>query len=334
MARPLRIEYPDACYHVMCRGNQYRNIFESDKDSDLFVRTLGEVCERNGVVVHAWCLLSNHYHLLIETPNGNLVDAMKWFQATFTQRYNARHQLWGHLFQGRYKAKIIDDSDPSYFRTVSEYIHLNPMNEKSVKESGLEAYSWSSYPFYLLPPSKRPNWLLTKEVLSVCGIASDSAKSRRTYAEYMNELLSVRLKMNDKEKRDWKRVERGWVHGSSEFRDDMIERLDKSGKATFKSLTDVSQKRDLGESAASVVVEKCLIYFGLSEKDLPTLPKSDSRKMMIAGLIRYHYPVSVTWVSEKLMMGHFTTVSKAMHFYNGAEGTWKKKKQQILKFIG
>jgi REP element-mobilizing transposase RayT len=318
----------------MCRGNQYRNIFETDKDSDLFVRTLGEVCERNGIVVHAWCLMSNHYHLQIETPKGNLVDAMKWFQATFTQRYNSRHKLWGHLFQGRYKAKIIDDSDPSYFRTVSEYINLNPLNDKRVKEGGLEAYNWSSYPFYLLPPSKRPNWLLTRKVLSSCGIASDTAKSRRAYSEYMNKLLAAHLKMNDKGKKAWKRMERGWVHGSAEFRDDMIERLNKSGKKSFKNLTDVYQKRDLGESAASLVIEKCLQYFGLSENDLPTLSKSDPRKMMIAGLIRYHYPVSVLWVSNKLAMGHFTTVSRAMHFYDRTEGAWEKKKQCILKFIG
>ena len=107
MARPLRVEYADARYHIMCRGNQSREIFKTDEDAGLFVRTLGEVCVRNQVVVHAWCLMGNHYHLLLETPQGNLVSAMKWFQGTFTQRYNARHKLWGHLFQGRYKAKVI-----------------------------------------------------------------------------------------------------------------------------------------------------------------------------------------------------------------------------------
>ncbi|MBL7012736.1 MAG: transposase, partial [Kiritimatiellales bacterium] len=116
MARALRVEYPGARYHVMCRGNQSRDIFQSQEDADLFVRCLGEMCVRNQAVVHAWCLMSNHYHLLLETPQGNLVDAMKWLQGTFTQRYNARHKLWGHLFQGRYKAKLIDDNDASYFR--------------------------------------------------------------------------------------------------------------------------------------------------------------------------------------------------------------------------
>ena len=114
MARALRVEYSGARYHIMCRGNQGKSIFITNEDAALFIRTLGEVCKRDGVIIHAWCLMSNHYHILMETPSGNLVDAMKWLQGTFTQRYNARHQLCGHLFQGRYKAKIIDDVDSEY----------------------------------------------------------------------------------------------------------------------------------------------------------------------------------------------------------------------------
>jgi len=318
----------------MCRGNQGKSVFKTEKDSNLFMRTLGEVCERNGVIVHAWCLMRNHYHLLIETPKGNLVDAMKWFQGTFTQRYNARYQLWGHLFQGRYKAKIIDDTDPSYFRTVSEYIHLNPANIKCVRENGLHAYQWSSYLYYLMPPSKRPKWLVTRKVMSSCCISGDISKSRKAYAEYMNELLIARSKMKRKDKLVLKRMERGWVHGSTEFRDDMIEQLRKSDTASIRVLTDIDQKRDLGESAACAVIEKCLQYFGLSENVLPTLSKSDPRKMIIAGLLRYHYPVSVTWVSEKLKMGHVSTISRAMHYYYEAKDDWKKKKGHILEFIG
>jgi len=159
MARALRIEYEGGRYHVMCRGNQRRDIFTGQEDVDLFVRCLGEMCVRNQVIVHAWCVMSNHYHLLVETVQGNLVDAMKWLQGTFTQRYNARHALCGHLFQGRYKAKVIDDSDPSYFRKVGEYIHLNPAEAGLVKAGELCRYPWSSYPFFLVRPSKRPEWL-------------------------------------------------------------------------------------------------------------------------------------------------------------------------------
>jgi len=336
MARALRVEYPGARYHLMCRGNQSRDIFQSQEDSDLFVRCLGEMCVRNQTVVHAWCLMSNHYHLLLETPQGNLSDAMKWFQGTFTQRYNARHKLWGHLFQGRYKAKLIDDTDPSYFRVVSEYIHLNPAEAKLVKPGELSNYPWSSYPLYLNPPSKRPDWLAVFPVLNACGIPDDSLKSRRAYQVYMDlRHQSLVMKTQDvAEQAVWKHMERGWMHGSAEFRKRMTNCLEEQGKGQLTSLVDAEQKRDLGEASASAVFQKCLDYFGMTPDDLRRLPKSAPVKMLIAGLLRYHYPVSADWVGRKLSMGHFTTVSRAMRFYDEVEGAWAKEKQQILKFIG
>ena len=332
MARALRVEYPGARYHVMCRGNQSRDIFESQEDADLFVRCLGEMCVRNQVVVHAWCLMSNHYHLLLETPNGNLVDAMKWLQGTFTQRYNARHKLWGHLFQGRYKAKVVDDEDASYFRVVSEYVHLNPADAGVVKPGHLDEYQWSSYPLYLKPPSKRPDWLDVVKVLNACGIPNDSLKSRRAYESYMNlrhESLALD-KLSAEEKADWKHMERGWVHGNKVFRDRMRDSLAEQGRSPEER----EQKRDLSEAAATEVLNKCLIHFKLESSDLSRLAKSDPRKFLIAGLLRYHYPVRAQWVSEQLVMGHFTTVSRAMKFYDDAKGVMGEEKGRILKFIG
>lgn len=332
MARALRVEYPGARYHLMCRGNQSRAIFETQADADLFVRCLGEMCVRNQTVVHAWCLMSNHYHLLLETPHGNLADAMKWFQGTFTQRYNARHKLWGHLFQGRYKAKVVDDGDASYFRVVSDYIHLNPVEAGLVKPGKLSGYLWSSYPLYLSPPSKRPDWLEVLKVLNACGIPNDSLKSRRAYAAYMDmRHESVALdKMSAQEKADWKHMERGWVHGSKVFRDRMRDALLEQGK----NPEELEQKRDVSEAAASEVLSKCLAHFKLEPSDLLRLAKSDPRKLLIAGLLRYHYPVKVQWVSGQLAMGHFTTVSRAMRFYDEAKGAWAKERERILKFIG
>jgi REP element-mobilizing transposase RayT len=336
MARALRVEYSGARYHIMCRGNQSRDIFNAQEDVDLFIRTLGEMCVRNQTVVHAWCLMSNHYHLLLETPNGNLVDAMKWFQGTFTQRYNARHKLWGHLFQGRYKAKVIDDEDASYFRKVSEYIHLNPADAGLVKPGKLTDYPWSSYPLYLEPPSRRPDWLSVIDVLHACGIPDDSLKSRRAYRAYMDlrhQSLAART-LDAADQAAWKHMERGWMHGGEEFRKRMTDCLEEQGKAQLRSLVDAEQKRDLNEASASIVLKRCLKHFGVKPNELPRMPKSAPEKMLAAGLLRYHYPVSATWVSEKLVMGHFTTVSRAMKFYDDAEGKWAKEKQRILKFIG
>src|SRR6266536_3611266 len=126
MARPLRIQYPGAVYHVMARGNHGQEIFKDDRDRQCFLETLGEACEKTGWEIHAYVLMANHYHLLVETPEGNLVSGMKWVQGAYTQRYNSRHRLFGHLFQGRYKAVIVDGRDEDYFQVVSTYIHFEP----------------------------------------------------------------------------------------------------------------------------------------------------------------------------------------------------------------
>lgn len=336
MARALRVEYPGARYHLMCRGNQSRDIFQSQEDADLFIRCLGEMCVRNGAVVHTWCLMSNHYHLLLETPHGNLVDAMKWFQGTFTQRYNARHKLRGHLFQGRYKAKVVDDEDASYFRKVSEYIHLNPADAGVVRPGKLQDYPWSSYPLYLHPPSRRPEWLAVLKVLNACGIPNDSLKSRRAYEATMNlrhESLALN-KMNAEEMAEWRHMERGWRHGSRDFRDRMLECIKEGDPDALKHVDDAEQKRDLSETAAEAVLLKCLKHFGMRRDELSQVAKSAPEKMLIAGLLRYDYPVSAAWIAEVLSMGHYTTVSRAVRFFDDPGADWERGKQEILKFSG
>ena len=108
MARPIRIQYPGAVYHVMARGNQGKRVFDDDRDRGRFLETLEEACAKTGWRVHAYVLMANHYHLLLETPEANLVDGMKWLQGAYTQRYNARHKVRGYLFQGRYKAVPVE----------------------------------------------------------------------------------------------------------------------------------------------------------------------------------------------------------------------------------
>jgi putative transposase len=104
MARQPRMEYPGALYHVMARGDRREQIVHDENDRYGLIQTLGEACGKTGWLVHAWVLMDNHYHAVIETPQGNLVVGMRWFQNTYTRRFNTRHRLWGHLFGGRYKA--------------------------------------------------------------------------------------------------------------------------------------------------------------------------------------------------------------------------------------
>ncbi len=153
MARPIRVEFPGAIYHVTARGNERRRVFFGEEDCRLFLRTLGEACGQFRVRAHAWCLMPNHYHLVVETPEPNLSRAMGWLQTTFTVRYNRRHRRCGHLFQGRFKAVVVDAD--AHARWLVCYVHLNPVRGRrngAVVFTGdwddLEAHPWSSHRYY------------------------------------------------------------------------------------------------------------------------------------------------------------------------------------------
>jgi len=171
MARKARVESPGALYHVLDRGDRREAIFRDDRDRERFLETLGEGCGRTGWLVHAFVLMGNHYHLFVETPQANLVAGMRWFQTTCTVRFNRRHHVNGHLFQGRYKAVVVDPAERSYFATLSDYIHLNPVRARLVALEGrLFDYRWSSYPFYVRATG-RPEWFEPRAVLGEPGLA-------------------------------------------------------------------------------------------------------------------------------------------------------------------
>ena len=114
MARKLRIQYEGAIYHLMSRGDHREDIFLGDHDRELFLKSLGEACAKTDWQVHAWCLMKNHFHLVVETPKANLAEGMKWLLGTYTSRFNRRHKLFGHLFSGRYKSLIVKGVGSEY----------------------------------------------------------------------------------------------------------------------------------------------------------------------------------------------------------------------------
>ncbi len=166
MARKIRIEYAGATYHVMARGNQGRDIYADEPDRELWLETLAEACAKTGWRIHAWVMMGNHFHLLLDTPEPNLVAGMKWLQATYTQRYNSRHRLFGHLYQGRYKALVVDGTQGNYLAVVSTYIHLNPARAGLIRigREPLDSYRWSSYRLYARKSVARPGWLVRERV--------------------------------------------------------------------------------------------------------------------------------------------------------------------------
>src|SRR5262245_39004324 len=134
MPRAPRIEFPGALYHVMNRGNHLEGIFRDNVDRSNLLKVLGQTARSARWTIHSYCFMSNHYHLLIETHRATLVKGMQYLNSTYTRRYNLRHKTFGHLFQGRYKALLIDPANPNYFLTVSDYIHLNPIRARIIKD--------------------------------------------------------------------------------------------------------------------------------------------------------------------------------------------------------
>jgi len=184
MARPLRIEYPGGFYHVTSRGNEQKDVFKSQRDREKFLEYLGSATKRYGAVIHAYCLMSNHYHLLMETPEGNLSQIMRHINGAYTTYFNVKRKRAGHLFQGRYKAILVEADE--YATELSRYIHLNPVRVgMSAKPEG---YQWSSYRSYI-SQDKAADWLKTEFILGYFGRNASDAKNK--YREFVEELLDT-----------------------------------------------------------------------------------------------------------------------------------------------
>ena len=294
MARKLRIEYPGAVYHVMSRGNRRAAIFADDTDRECWLETLTEACAKTHWEVQAYCLMRNHFHLVIETPQPNLVAGMKWLMGTYTSRFNRRHKEFGHLFSGRYKALIVDGSDNGYLKTVCDYVHLNPARAKVVKaEQPLSVFGWSSYPQYLAAPSRRPSWLRVDRLLGEWGIPKDSAAGRKVFAKRMEWRRGQDLRG------EFKRVERGWCLGGEEFRQELLEQVEaRSGPSHFGAAV---QEAETAQAERLVVAG--LKRIGWRKADLKKRRKGEPKKVELAWQLRSQTTMSLAWIAERLNMG-------------------------------
>lgn len=208
MARPLRVEYPGAVYHVTSRGNERKSTFTDSKDHNIFLKIVQKTNHRYNFICHAYCLMGNHYHLLIETPDGNLSKGMKHLNSVYTQTFNKRHKRVGHLFQGRYKAILIQKE--SHLLEVCRYIVLNPVRANIVKLP--TDWKWSSYqatagkekPY----PCLKPDWIL--------GQFSKKRKiAERKYREFVKEGIGG--------ENIWKEVRGQSILGRNDFIDSLLE---------------------------------------------------------------------------------------------------------------
>ena len=279
MARPLRIEYAGAVYHITSRGNARKPIFRDDKDRDSFFEILTSVTKRYNWLCHAYCLMDNHYHLIIETPDANLSRGMRQLNGVYTQTYNRRHKKTGHIFQGRYKAILVDKD--SYLLELCRYVVLNPLKAGIVERP--DDWKWSSY-ISTAGIKKAPRYLTVDWILGQFG--KDRGKAEKNYRDF--------VKAGINEDSPWKKLKGQVLLGSDEF----IEK--------FKKL--LSEKEEIKEipKVQRYISRPKIEELFIGEK---TTDKQKRNKQIYKANIQYGY--SQKEIADYLGV-HYTTVSKAL----------------------
>ena len=217
MARPLRVEYPHALYHVTSRGNGKRRIFLDDTDRIVWLRTLEKAIAAQNLIVHAYCLMDNHFHLLVETPEANLAKGMHYLNAAYTQQFNTRHERVGHLLQGRYKAFLIEKE--TYFLEVARYIVLNPVRAKLVRSP--ERWKWSNYKAFI-GKAPMPEFISFKETFRY--FDKNLSRGKEKYVQFVREGIRGESPFTE--------VQHKFILGSPQFVSEIWERT--SGKESEK----------------------------------------------------------------------------------------------------
>jgi REP element-mobilizing transposase RayT len=302
MPRAPRIEFAGALYHVMNRGNHRQRIFADNQDREMFLATLAETCKAAGWVVHGFVLMPNHYHLLIETVRPTLVKGMQWLNSTYTLRYNARHKQRGHLFQGRYKALLVDGEEGDYFLTVSDYIHMNPARAKMVK-SGEEllGQKWNSAGWLAGVVKGRPDWLRWERVYGELGMEKWGVRERKRFGAHMRRRVEEELGSGREEQGErWGAVREGWCYGSEGFRVEMRERM----RRMLVGARRVEEKwsgASVGETEEAMAVElmgraKKVLGYGAGEEVVGV------DRYLVGRLVREQTRVGVGWLAGRMGM--------------------------------
>lgn len=314
---------------MMARGDGGRQVFEGDADRLAWLDVLERACGRFGWRVHGYVMMGNHYHLLLETPEPSLVAGMKWLMGVFSQGWNRRRKRRGHVFQGRYKAVVVNGEDKSgyYFRIVADYIHLNPVRIGWVGGSSgkrLKEYRWSSFIYY--GGRKAPEWLVRERVLRDFEL-SEGRKGLAAYARY----LETRAKDQEGALSDesLKELRRGWYLGEEGFGVKVLKKLgSKVGPPRRKGSLGGEAARAHDESEALRLVKKGSMELGLpsSKKALEGRGVYRDEKALLAALVRERTGVRNAWVAERLTMRHEYNVTRAVRRVREEKGLAKRYK--------
>jgi len=293
MARSLRIQYENALYHVINRGNYRNDIYASDGAAHSFLATVIEAVQRYGWRLHAYVIMRNHYHLAIETPLPNLTIGMRWLQSTAAARFNRFRKENGHVFQGRYKALLLENA--AALRRVVDYIHLNPVRAGAVSAERVGEYRWSS--LKALVENKRPEGLVCAEWLECRGHGwLDNAKGLAAYLEYLREIGA-----DERQQRQLglEGLSSGWAIGTHGWKAALAR------EHSHKALSRGMEKQDVVEMREAhwrKLLEAELSKAGKSTDELNSRFKCPEWKLEMAhGLQSGGAPVR--WIAEQLRAG-------------------------------
>jgi putative transposase len=302
MPRPKRIHYEGAVYHVTNRGNERRKIVMNDEDRWMFVRLLGEMIDENKIICHAWVLMDNHYHLLLEVPGANLSLAMKHLNALYTQKFNKKHHRVGHLFQGRFKAIVVEKE--SYLQELSRYVVLNPVRARMVKHP--KEWKWSSYRATAGMEKAQP-WLEVDWILGQFGKARKGAQA--AYKGFVEDGLG-------KKNSPWEELSSKVYLGSDKFLDHVHE----VGKQ-HQHLDVPKYQKSVVKHDPDKVIEYVAKSYGLKpEEVLVARSRKSGPKEAAIYLLRKESGLSLKEIGKKMNVSF------------GAIGHhWTKAKKRMLK---
>jgi REP element-mobilizing transposase RayT len=303
--RQLRIEYPGAIYHVMSRGDRREDIFHDEVDRQDFLKTLAEACQKADFQVHAYCLMRNHFHLVVETPNGNLVAGMRWLLSAYTLRLNHRRKLFGHVFSGRYKALVVDGGSPGYLKTVCDYVHLNPVRARLLgAEERMLSYPWSSFAWYLAAPAHRPAWMRVDRLLGEHGLAGDTAEARQEFERRMET-----RRAQETDDAQWEPLRRGWCLGGTGFRQELLQRM--AGQLGEHHAGEL--RRETAEAKAERIIAEELPRLGWTRADLEQRSRSAPEKLELAARLRRETTLTMKAIAQRLHLGSWKSATTRLH---------------------
>lgn len=319
MTRPLRVEYPGAVYHIINRGNAGENLYRSSKDRKKFLLYLEKAIERFSIKVHAYCLMGNHFHILMETPYANLSKSVQWINVSYAGYFNRKYNRNGHLFQGRFKSILIDADN--YLKQLSRYIHLNPVRAGLVDRPA--DYDWSSYNFFV-GKKIAPEWLETHWLLSQFG-----RKQKEAIENYKNFVEKVDPKRLENPE---KKLAGGFILGTPDF----TRWVKESFLAERTDDKEIPQLRQLKPAIkVEMVVETVCVEFNQEEAFL----LNKGRKRNIARDTAIYLARDLTGASGKALGKYFGKISGAgitrrYNYMSKRINTDRKLRRQVNQLRG